>query len=118
ALPSEAVLMAEFAVSRPTLREAYRVLESESLISIRRGARGGARVQLPDGNVAASYAGLVLEYRGATLQDVYDARVLIEAPCAALLARRRTGPDVDRLQAAAAQAAQAMDHSKACSRVH
>src|ERR1700680_3463946 len=34
ALPSEAVLMAEFAVSRPTLREAFRVLESESLISI------------------------------------------------------------------------------------
>ena len=37
-LPSEAALMAEFAVSRPTLREAFRVLESESLISIRRGA--------------------------------------------------------------------------------
>jgi len=31
ALPSEAALMAEFAVSRPTLREAFRVLESESL---------------------------------------------------------------------------------------
>jgi hypothetical protein len=26
-------------------------------------------VQLPNGNVAASYAGLVLEYRGATLQE-------------------------------------------------
>src|ERR1700729_4182654 len=62
ALPSEAALMADFAVSRPTLREAFRVLESESLISIRRGARGGARVQVPNGNVAASYAGLVLEY--------------------------------------------------------
>src|SRR5580704_2051753 len=46
ALPSEAALMADFAVSRPTLREAFRVLESESLISIRRGARGGARVQV------------------------------------------------------------------------
>ena len=90
ALASEAALMAEFAVSRPTLREAFRVLESESLISIRRGARGGARVQLPNGNVAASYAGLVLEYRGTTLQDVYDARTYIEAPCAALLAKRRT----------------------------
>src|SRR6476661_7873987 len=55
ALPAESALMAEFAVSRPTLREAFRVLESESLISIRRGARGGARVQLPNGNVAASY---------------------------------------------------------------
>ena len=113
ALPSEAALMAEFAVSRPTLREAFRVLESESLISIRRGARGGARVQLPNGNVAAGYAGLVLEYRGTTLQDVYDARTLIEAPCAALLARRRTEQDLARLRAAVMQAERLMGDPQA-----
>ncbi len=113
ALPSEATLMAEFAVSRPTLREAFRVLESESLISIRRGARGGARVQLPNGNVAASYAGLVLEYRGTTLQDVYDARTFIEAPCAALLAQRRTEQDLAHLKQAVAQAEQLMDDPQA-----
>jgi DNA-binding FadR family transcriptional regulator len=43
ALPSETVLMEMFGVSRPTLREAFRILEAESLISVRRGARGGAR---------------------------------------------------------------------------
>ena len=118
ALPSEAALMAEFAVSRPTLREAFRVLESESLISIRRGARGGARVQLPNGNVAASYAGLVLEYRGATLQDVYDARTYIEAPCAALLAERRTPQDLARLNEAVAQARRLMDDPQAFIRAH
>ena len=118
ALPSEAALMAEFAVSRPTLREAFRVLESESLIGIRRGARGGARVQVPDGNVAAGYAGLVLEYRGTTLQDVYDARTLIEAPCAALLAQRRTEQDLARLRAAVAQAERLMVDPQAFIRAH
>ena len=118
ALPSEAALMAEFAVSRPTLREAFRVLESESLISIRRGARGGARVQVPNGNVAASYAGLVLEYRGTTLQDVYDARTFIEAPCAALLAQRRTDDDLARLRAAVAEAKLLMDDPPAFIRAH
>ena len=58
ALPPEAALMAQFGVSRPTLREAFRVLESEALISVRRGARGGAHVHTPDGDVAARYAGL------------------------------------------------------------
>ena len=118
ALPSEAALMEEFAVSRPTLREAFRVLESESLISIRRGARGGARVQVPNGNVAASYAGLVLEYRGTTLKDVYDARTFIEAPCAVLLAQRRTGGDLRRLREAVARAELLMDDPPAFIRAH
>ena len=78
ALPPESALMAQFGVSRPTLREAFRVLESEALISVRRGARGGARVHIPDGDVAARYAGLVLQFRGTTLADVYAARSAIE----------------------------------------
>ncbi|HEY4850188.1 MAG TPA: FCD domain-containing protein [Streptosporangiaceae bacterium] len=118
ALPSEAALMVDFAVSRPTLREAFRVLESESLISIRRGARGGARVQVPNGNVAASYAGLVLEYRGTTLKDVYDARMFIETPCAGLLAQRRTADDVARLRAAVSEAELLMDDPPAFIRAH
>ena len=39
-LPNEAELMAHFGVSRPTLREAVRVLESERLVEVRRGSRG------------------------------------------------------------------------------
>ncbi|MCX4854227.1 FCD domain-containing protein [Streptomyces canus] len=118
ALPAESALMAEFAVSRPTLREAFRVLESESLISVRRGARGGARVQTPEGTVAARYAGVVLEYRGTTLKDVYDARTVIEAPCAGLLAEGRTDEDLERLRAAVAEAETLMDDPSAFIRAH
>jgi DNA-binding FadR family transcriptional regulator len=89
ALPPEADLMEHFGVSRPTLREAFRILESERLISVRRGARGGARVHMPDITVAAQFAGLLLQVRGATLADVYNARLLIEPPLAGMLAQRR-----------------------------
>lgn len=89
ALPSETVLMGEFHISRPTLREAFRILESEGLINVRRGARGGARVQVPSEDVAAHSAGLVLQYRGVTLADVLEARVVVEAPAARTLAKRR-----------------------------
>jgi len=89
ALPSEAALMEEFAISRPTLREAFRILESEGLITVRRGARGGARVQEPSHDVAARYAGLVLQHRHTTLDDVLEARLIVEAPAARMLASPR-----------------------------
>lgn len=102
ALPSESMLMEQFGISRPTLREAFRVLESEALISVRRGAHGGARVSAPDAEVAARYAGLILEYRGATLGDVYQAAAFIEPPCARQLATKHAPEDVARLREAIA----------------
>jgi GntR family transcriptional regulator, transcriptional repressor for pyruvate dehydrogenase complex len=86
-LPPESELMERFGVSRPTLREAFRVLESESLIKVERGVRGGARVHRPRRQTLARYAGLILEYEGVTLKDVYDARVTIETPMVVQLAK-------------------------------
>jgi len=109
ALPPEAALMEQFGVSRPTLREAFRVLESEALISVRRGAHGGARVHTPNGDVAARYAALVLEHRGTTLADLFEARDVIEAPCVGLLAARRSDSDITRLREALAEAEEVID---------
>jgi len=86
ALPTESSLMEQFGISRPTLREAFRILESEGLITVRRGARGGARVQEPSEDVAAVYAGLVLQHRNTTVADVLAARVIVEGPAARILA--------------------------------
>jgi len=102
ALPPESGLMEQFGISRPTLREAFRVLESESLITVRRGAHGGARVSAPDSDVAARFAGLILEYRGATLGDVYRAAAVIEPPCVRQLAAKHTADDIKRLRDAVA----------------
>lgn len=88
-LPTESELMAQFGISRPTLREAFRVLEAEGLITIHRGSRGGARVQVPTGEATARYAGLLLQYRGATLEDVFRGRAIVEPPAARMVASRR-----------------------------
>lgn len=104
-LPSEAALLAQFHVSRPTLREAFRILESESLIQIRRGSRGGAKVQVPNGDVAARYAGYVLEFRGTLMSDVFVARAEVEAPLARLLTERAKPAQIKRLEAAIEAAA-------------
>jgi DNA-binding FadR family transcriptional regulator len=86
ALPAEAELMAQYGISRPTLREALRILESEQLIVVRRGGIGGAVVQRPDLDVAARQFGSVLQDRGATMSDVHRARAIIEPPALAALA--------------------------------
>lgn len=97
-LPPETALIEQFEISRPTLREAFRVLESEGLIVIRRGAHGGARVQPPSPGVAARYAGLVLQFEGATLEDVLTARAFVETPAVGMLARSRTKAQVKELE--------------------
>lgn len=97
-LPSEAALTERYGVSRPTLREAFRVLETERLITVRRGARGGATVHEPNAAMVARYAGFVLEHAGSTLVEVCEARVQIEAPCARLAAERRTPADIAALR--------------------
>jgi DNA-binding FadR family transcriptional regulator len=96
-LPAESQLMEQYGVSRPTLREAFRILEAETLISVRRGSRGGARVVSPDASVAARYVGLLLQMAGATINDVYEARMISEPPCARLLAVNRTDDDIAKL---------------------
>jgi GntR family transcriptional repressor for pyruvate dehydrogenase complex len=85
-LPNEPELMNHFRVSRPTLREAVRVLESERLVEVRRGSRTGAQVRVPGPEIVARPAGLLLELSGATIADVLVARSAIEPVAARLLA--------------------------------
>jgi DNA-binding FadR family transcriptional regulator len=84
-LPSESMMLEEFQVSRPTLREALRILESEGLIEISRGIRNGARIRPPSDNAIAKAVGLALQFRNATVGDVYKARMMLE-PVAARMA--------------------------------
>jgi DNA-binding FadR family transcriptional regulator len=93
-------LAQEFSVSRPTLREALRVLETEGLIVIRAGSRAGAIVRRPQARIAADLAGIVLEIEGTTLGDVWEARLLVEPRVMGLAARRITGQRLEQLRQA------------------
>lgn len=96
-LPSEVKLMHQFGVSRPTLREAFRILESEQLIRVVRGARGGARVLKPDPTVAARYTGGLLQSLGTPLVDVYRARAVLEESAIGMASGRRLTAGIKRL---------------------
>ena len=99
-LPPEPDLVAQFGVSRPTLREALRILESESLIRTRRGSRAGAEVCAPKVETSARYMGFVLQHEGVTVDDVLQARMILEPPLAGLTAARHDDATIFELRRA------------------
>lgn len=87
-LPKQEDLLVEFGVSKPSVREALRILETEGLISVRRGKLGGAVVHRPRADNAAYVIELVLRSKNVSMEDVATALRHVEPICAALCASR------------------------------
>jgi DNA-binding FadR family transcriptional regulator len=97
-LPPEGLLMESLGISRPTLREAFRILEAEGLISVVRGSRTGAKVHKPSVELVSRYAGYVLESEGTTISDLYQARLAIEPSVVRWLATDKGAGSTVRLR--------------------
>lgn len=110
ALADEARLIEQYNVSRGTLREALRLLTFLGAITIKSGPHGGPRLATPSPAVVGSAMGMVVQFRGATLRTVLEARTAIEPPGAALAAVHRKDADLERLDesVAALRAAQSV----------
>ncbi|MEU6130802.1 FadR/GntR family transcriptional regulator [Saccharopolyspora sp. NPDC047091] len=95
-LPSETELGSMFGVSRSTVREALRQLASQHLIDTTRGVTGGSFVAAPDAGLIADNLGgslgLLVNSRGMTVDNLIEARLLLE-PNAARLAAERADED-------------------------
>lgn len=87
-LPKQDELLREFRVSRPSLREALRILEAEGLITVQRGSVGGAIVRAPSTQSSAYMLGLVLQSGKVVLEDLAEAIQNVEPVVAAMCARR------------------------------
>jgi GntR family transcriptional repressor for pyruvate dehydrogenase complex len=106
-LGREEDLARQFGVSRPTLREALRLLASSHLIRASKGRGGGIFVDAtPEEGIARSVSASVADMLSADIVDIdelIESRLLLEVPIAGLAAQRATDDDVAELRSLAAQ---------------
>ena len=99
-LPSEKDLTEQFGLSRITIRDALRVLESEGLIEIKVGARGGAFVAQPSAQRVSESLTNLLRLQRITIQELIEARLAVEPHVASLAAKRATAADIAAMEQA------------------
>jgi len=103
-LPPEGELSAAFGVSRSTTREALRVLASRDLIETVRGTTGGSFVARVNAEQVSDYLetslGLMSGSAEVSLDQMLEARELLEVPAARLAAARRSQQHLDDLESA------------------
>ncbi len=106
-LGREADLAREFSVSRPTLREALRLLSSEHLVRASKGPGGGIFVAAtPEQGIGLSVSAAVatmLEAHSIGLDELLETRILLEVPLAGLAAARADERDLAELRALLAE---------------
>lgn len=85
-LGAEQDLLSRLGISRPTLRQAAKIVESDRLISVRRGTHGGFYAERPDAADAIRALTRFLRLRGATIGQIAVVSRMISEEAAGLAA--------------------------------
>lgn len=93
-LPPERELIAQFGVSRVTVRESARILETYGVVEIRPGARGGVFIRNGDARSVGEAAYNMLRLGPFRLHELYDCRLCFEPSVAAMASRYAQDQDI------------------------
>src|SRR5258706_5918266 len=112
-LPAERDMARQFKTSRVSVREAYRSLEEAGLLSIRRGAEGGAFIAQFDHEPVRRSLSLILGLGKTSHNEVTEARMLLEPSIARLAALRARPEDIAKLEVVLVQEEEEVRHAAA-----
>lgn len=102
-LPAERDLAQQFGVSRTSVREALRVLETLGVISVRRGAEHGATLTPEPSNAFSTTFALLMDLRHISPAEVLEFRLMLELGAARSVASRRDPVALGKLRALVAE---------------
>jgi len=115
-LGTEEQLAKIFGVSRPTLREALRLLSSNGLIRTAKGPGGGVFVartmQQGMSQSVSDTIALLLQTRAVSVGELLDARTVLETQLSRLAALRSTEEDIEEIGAAVREARQQVERGE------
>lgn len=115
-LPAERELCDQYGVSRVTIREALRVLESSGLVDIRLGSHGGAFVTSPTAAGAAAALEDYFTLSEITPHQLHELRAIIELGLVPLACERASDEELDRLTSTYDEVAAAWQEGRSGSR--
>src|SRR3546814_6794563 len=75
---TEAEMLGQFKVSRPTLRESIRILESHGVVTLRPGPKGGVIINQPGVDFVAHALSVFLRLNNVPFVAILRARIAIE----------------------------------------
>ncbi|UOQ56288.1 FadR family transcriptional regulator [Leucobacter allii] len=97
-LASERDLMVQFGVSRPTVREALRILQSMGLLESRPGTRGGPVVLAPSSKTLARSFRAMVGTDALSAAELVQYRVILEGSTSRLAAFRHDDAQLARMR--------------------
>lgn len=97
-LGSEAELLERYQVSRAVFREAVRLVENQQVARTRRGPGGGLVVTEPTVGAVSDAVVLYLHRVDARLDEIFEARIVLEEIACELAAERADEADLARLK--------------------
>lgn len=108
-LPTERQLMMETGLSRTTVRDALRVLESRGLIVTKPGRSGGSMVTLPGRDSISRSVELFVRSHGIRLSSLLECRVAVEPALARLASLHRSKAQLDEMKGLHERFSQSVD---------
>lgn len=96
-LPSEREMMEQFGVSRSTVREALRVLESRGLVFLRPGGRSGPRIIQPSPEIVERDLVQIVRLGGSKVSDLVHLRMSLDGTACSIAAHLADSSDIAEL---------------------